>query len=62
MVEDPWPDDSPLIAKNPFSKVPTLEISPGNYLFESHQVVLHLDHVNGKPLMPKDPEGYWQAQ
>ncbi len=62
VVEDPWPDDSPLIAKNPFSKVPTLEISPGNYLFESHQVVLYLDHVNGKPLMSKDPEGYWQAQ
>jgi len=62
VVEDPWADDSPLIAKNPFSKVPTLEIGPGNFLFESVQVVLYLDHINGKPMMPKDPEGYWQAQ
>jgi glutathione S-transferase len=61
-VADPWPDDSPLIAINPFSKVPVLEIGPDNYLFESAQVVLYLDHLNGKPLMPKDPEGYWQAQ
>ncbi len=62
VVDDPWPDDSTMIARNPFSKVPALETSPGNYLFESVQVVLYLDHVNGKPLMPKDPEGYWQAQ
>ncbi len=62
VVENPWSDDSPLIAKNPFSKVPTLEIGPGNFLFESVQVVHYLDHINGKPMMPKDPEGYWQAQ
>jgi glutathione S-transferase len=62
VVSDPWPDDSPIIAKNPFSKVPVLEIGPDNYLFESVLVVHYLDNVDGKPLTPKDPAGYWQAQ
>jgi len=62
VVSDPWPDDSPIIAKNPFSKVPVLEIGPDNYLFESALVVHYLDNVDGKPLTPKDPAGYWQAQ
>jgi len=62
VVEDPWPDDSPIVARNPFSKVPVLEISPGNHLFESVMVVHYLDHVDGKSLAPKDPAGYWQAQ
>jgi glutathione S-transferase len=59
---NPWPDDSPMIEKNPFSKVPALEIGPGNYLFESVLVVHYLDNVDGRPLTPKDPAGYWQAQ
>ena len=62
VVADPWPDDSPLIAKNPFSKVPVLEIGPGNYLFESVLIVHYLDNVDGKPLTPKNAAGYWQAQ
>lgn len=62
VVADPWPDDSPLIAKNPFSKVPVLETGPGNYLFESVLIVHYLDNVDGKPLTPKDAAGYWQAQ
>ncbi|MFN7086491.1 MAG: glutathione S-transferase family protein [Burkholderiales bacterium] len=62
VVADPWPDDSPLIAKNPFSKVPVLEIAPDSHLFESVLVVHYLDNVDGKPLTPKDPAGYWQAQ
>ena len=62
VVADPWPDDSPLIAKNPFSKVPVLEIGPDSHLFESALVVHYLDNVDGKPLTPKDPAGYWQAQ
>lgn len=62
VVEDPWPDDSPIVARNPFSKVPALEIGPGNYLFESVLVVHYLDYVDGKSLTPKDPAGYWQAQ
>jgi len=62
VVEDPWLDDSPIIARNPFSKVPVLEIGPGNYLFDSVLVVHYLDHVDGKPLTPKDPAGYWQVQ
>lgn len=62
VVEDPWPDDSPIIARNPLSKVPALEIGPDNYLFESVLVVHYLDNVDGKPLTPKDAAGYWQAQ
>lgn len=62
VVSDPWPDDSTIIAKNPFSKVPVLEIGPDNYLFESVLVVHYLDNVDGRPLTPNDPAGYWQAQ
>jgi glutathione S-transferase len=60
--EDPWPADSPIVARNPLGKVPALEIEPNNYLFESVLVVHYLDHVDGKTLTPKDPAGYWQAQ
>ena len=62
VIEDPWPADSPIVARNPLSKVPVLEIGPDNYLFESALVVHYLDHVDGKPLTPKDKIGYWQAQ
>lgn len=62
VVEDPWPNDSPIVAKNPFSKVPVLEIGSGNYLFDSVMVVHYLDHVDGKSLTPRDPAGYWQSQ
>lgn len=62
VIADPWPDDSPIIAKNPFSKVPALQIGPDHYLFESVLIVHYLDNVDGKPLTPKDAAGYWQAQ
>jgi glutathione S-transferase len=62
VVEDPWADDSPVIAKNPFSKVPALEIGPDSFMFESVLVVHYLDHSDGKPMTPRDPAGYWQAQ
>lgn len=60
--EDPWPEDSPIPMRNPLGKVPALEIEPHNYLFESVLIVHYLDHVDGKPLTPKDPAGYWQTQ
>jgi glutathione S-transferase len=60
--EDPWPEDSPIPTRNPLGKVPALEIEPHNYLFESVLIVHYLDHVDGKPLTPKDPAGYWQTQ
>ncbi len=62
VVEDPWTEDSPIIAKNPLSKVPVLEIAPEQYYFESSLVVHFLDHVDGKSLTPTDPQNYWQAQ
>ncbi len=62
VVEDPWPDNSPIIDRNPLSKIPVLEIGPDNYLFESVLVVHYLDHVDGKPLTPQESGGYWQAQ
>ena len=60
--EDPWAQDSPISGRNPFGKVPALEIEPNNYLFESMLIVHYLDHVDGKSLTPKDAAGYWQAQ
>src|SRR5687768_1897934 len=60
--EDPWPADSPTSTRNPFGKVPALEIEPNNYLFESVLIVHYLDHVDGKSLTPKDAAGYWQTQ
>lgn len=62
VVEDPWVDNSPIITKNPLSKVPALEIGPDNYMFESALVVHYLDHVDGRSFTPRDPPGYWQAQ
>jgi glutathione S-transferase len=61
-VEDPWTEDSPIIAKNPLSKVPVLEIAPDQYYFESALVVHFLDHVDGRSMTPTDPANYWQAQ
>lgn len=60
--EDPWPEDSRISTRNPFGKVPALEIEPNNYLFDSPLVCHYLDHVDGKSLTPRDPAGYWQAQ
>lgn len=62
IIEDPWPEGSPIPARNPLGKVPVLKIGPDSYLFESVLVVHYLDNVDGKPLTPKDPAGYWQAQ
>jgi glutathione S-transferase len=62
VVEDPWTEDSPIIARNPLSKVPVLEIGPDSYMFESVLVVHYLDHADGKSLAPRDPAGYWQSQ
>lgn len=62
VVEDPWPDDSPIVAKNPLSKVPVLEVARGRYLFESVFVTHYLDHLDGKPLAPREAAGYWKAQ
>lgn len=62
VVEDPWPADSPIPAKNPLGKVPVLEVEAGSYLFESPAVVHYLDHVDGKSIEPKDAAGYWQSQ
>ena len=62
VVEDPWVEDSPIIQKNPLSKVPALEIGPDSYMFESGLVVHYLDHADGKSLTPRDPAGYWQSQ
>ncbi len=62
VVEDPWAEGSPIVAKNPLGKVPVLEIAPDQYHFESSLVVHFLDHVDGKSLTPTDPQNYWQAQ
>lgn len=62
VIEDPWAEDSPIVAKNPLSKVPVLEIAPGQHYFESALVVHFLDHVDGRSLTPTDAAGYWQAQ
>ena len=62
VVEDPWTEDSPIIPKNPLSKVPVLEIAPGKFYFESSLIVHFLDHVDGKSLTPTDAANYWQAQ
>lgn len=62
VVEDPWIEDSPIILKNPLSKVPALEIGADSYMFESQLVVHYLDHVDGKSFTPRDPAGYWQSQ
>ncbi|MDH3287874.1 MAG: glutathione S-transferase family protein [Betaproteobacteria bacterium] len=62
VIEDPWPEDSPIISRNPFSKVPVLEVGPDNYLFESIFIAHYLDNLDGKPLQPNDAEGYWHAQ
>ena len=62
VTEDPWPEDSPIPRRNPLGKVPVLEIAPDSYLFESAFVTHYLENVDGKPLHPRDPAGYWQAQ
>jgi glutathione S-transferase len=62
MIEDPWMEGSPIIAKNPLSKVPALEIAPNDYIFESVLVVHFLDHIDGRSFTPRDPVGYWEAQ
>lgn len=62
VVEDPWTEDSPIVARNPLSKVPVLEIGPDSYMFESTLVSHYLDHTDGKSLTPRDPAGYWQSQ
>ena len=62
VIEDPWPDDSPIPGRNPLGKVPVLDVGEGNYLFESALVVHYLDNADGNPLTPKDAAGYWQAQ
>lgn len=62
VLEDPWPEDSPLIDRNPFSKVPVLEVGPDNYLFESIFITHYLDNLDGRPLQPREAEGYWHSQ
>ena len=62
VVEDPWSTDSRIPVMNPLGKVPVLQIGPDSYLFESALVVHYLDHIDGKPLQPKDAAGYWQSQ
>lgn len=62
VVEDPWIDGSPIIEKNPLSKIPVLEIAPNDFIFESVLVVHFLDHVDGRSFTPRDPVGYWEAQ
>ena len=62
VAEDPWTADTAIPAMNPLGKVPVLELAPGNYLFESPQVVHYLDHLDGKPLPPQDAADYWEAQ
>ena len=62
VIEDPWADNSPIIEKNPLSKVPALEIAPNDYIFESVLIVHFLDHVDGRSFTPRDPVGYWEAQ
>lgn len=62
VIEDPWAGDSPIIGKNPFSKVPVLEVGPNNYLFESIFIGHYLDNLDGNPLQPKNAEAYWHAQ
>jgi glutathione S-transferase len=62
VIEDPWTDNSPIIEKNPLSKIPVLEIAPNDYIFESVLVVHFLDHVDGRSFTPRDPVGYWEAQ
>ena len=62
VIEDPWPEDSAIPHRNPLGKVPVLEIAADSYLFESVFVTHYLDHLDGKPLQPKAPAGYWQSQ
>ena len=62
VVEDPWPENSPIPGKNPLGKVPVLEIGPNQYLFDSVVVTHYLDQFDGNPLQPADPAGYWQSQ
>ena len=62
VIEDPWAENSPIIEKNPLSKVPVLEIAPNDFIFESVLIVHFLDHVDGRSFTPRDPVGYWEAQ
>jgi glutathione S-transferase len=62
VIEDPWPEDSAIPHRNPLGKVPVLEIAADSHLFESVFVTHYLDHLDGKPLQPKAPAGYWQSQ
>jgi glutathione S-transferase len=62
VVEDPWAEPSPIAEKNPLGKIPVLETGPGSYLFESVFVTHYLDHLDGRPLEPRDAAGYWQSQ
>jgi glutathione S-transferase len=62
VLEDPWPAESRIPTLNPLGKVPVLQIGPEKFLFESVLVVHYLDHLDGKPLQPRDAAGYWQSQ
>lgn len=60
--EDPWPEDSPIPARNPLGKVPVLDIGDGDYLFESVLVLNYLDQLDGKPLRPANKADSWETQ
>jgi glutathione S-transferase len=62
IVTDPWAEGSPIAGWNPLGKVPVLELAPGSWLFDSALVTHYLEHVDGRPLQPKDAAGYWQGQ
>lgn len=59
---DPWPAESPLLAANPYAKVPALEYAPGHFLFDSPLILHYLDHVDGRSVMPGGSADYWNAQ
>ena len=62
VIEDPWPAESKIPSMNPLGKVPVLQIGPDKFLFESVLVTHYLDHLDGKPLQPRDAALYWRAQ
>ncbi len=62
VVEDPWAAGSRIPALSPLGKVPVLQTGPEAFLFESALVLHYLDHLNGNPLPPGDPAGYWRSQ
>jgi len=59
---NPWDDPEDLVAINPLGKIPTLELSTGDILFDSPVICEYIDSFNKQvPLFPSSGMDRWTA-